>query len=1057
MLNSEFDIVSDKFRREIDNHYRSDETHCVEELLLAATIEPAMMASIQEQATVLVKNVRERRLKQSGLDAFMFQYDLSSEEGIALMCLAESLLRIPDKETVDKLIRDKLVGGDWQSHLGKSQSLFVNAATMALMLTGKIIQSPTYALREQQENTLTRTLKRLASKGGEPIVRQAISHAMKILGRQFVMGRTIGGALKRAKRKEEKGYRYSYDMLGEAAYTATDAKKYLAAYQKAIKAVGLANNGRGPISGPGISVKLSALHPRFVMAKRERLHEELLPILNDLVIQAKDANVGITIDAEEAHTLMINLEMIEAVITSGILGKWQGFGLAVQAYQKRAPYVLDWLIHLAREHEQPLMIRLVKGAYWDTEIKLSQVQGLSGYPVFTRKVTTDVNYIVCAKKLLDAADVIYPQFATHNALTLATIMALAKDKSVTNYEFQCLHGMGDSLYDQILENPNNNNIPCRIYAPVGTHEELLAYLVRRLLENGANTSFVNRIVDEKLPLEEMVVSPIDKINELAEKPHSKIPLPQDLFAPNRANSQGLDLSHPPEFLPVLQEVLKWSLVENTAIPTGYEYQSSSTVQERFSPIARSLRLGTVTLASKEMTITALERAYKAQALWREWTADERANALIKMGQLLQEHRAPLLSLLIFEGGKTIDDAVSELREAIDFCHYYACEAKNHFQHPQILKGPTGEDNRLSLHGRGIIACISPWNFPLAIFLGQVTASLASGNCVIAKPASQTVLIAAKAIALLHEAGIPRDVVQLLPGSGAIVGNLLVSDPRIKGVLFTGSTETARGINQKLAAREGAIVPFIAETGGQNAMIVDSSALPEQVTQDVITSAFRSAGQRCSALRVLFLQEDIADKIISMIIGAMAELKIGHPAALSTDIGPVIDFDAKSQLYAHAVKMKEKATLLYELPLTPECDNGSYFGPRIFEIPTLDILTEEVFGPILHVVRYKGSRLDDVLAQINRTGYGLTLGIHSRIDETIQYIISRLHVGNIYVNRNMIGAVVGVQPFGGEGLSGTGPKAGGPHFLPRLATERTISVNTTASGGNASLMSLTETE
>lgn len=1054
MLNSEFEQLSDVSREEIDKHYRADETLCVQNILQQVQIPQPLLDSIQSKATSLVKKVRERRLSQSGLDAFMFQYDLSSDEGIALMCLAESLLRIPDKETIDKLIRDKLVGGDWSSHLGKSQSFFVNAATWALMLTGKVISASPKNSREHHGATLTSVLKRLASKGGEPIVRRAVKQAMKILGRQFVMGRTIASALKRAVDKEKMGYRYSYDMLGEAAYTARDAKKYLESYQKAIAAVGEASAGRGPIEGPGISVKLSALHPRFVMAKRERLFNELLPVLKELILQAKEANIGLTIDAEEAHTLSLNLDLIENIISSGILGNWKGFGLAVQAYQKRAPYVLDWLIKIARQYHQPIMVRLVKGAYWDTEIKLAQVQGLSGYPVFTRKTATDVNYIVCAQKLLSASDIIYPQFATHNALTLATIMTLAKEQHVAHYEFQCLHGMGDALYDQILSD-ETEKMPCRVYAPVGGHEELLAYLVRRLLENGANTSFVNRIIDEKLPIEEMVSDPVQKLASLEQKPHPKIPLPHDLFAPKRANSMGLDLSDPNAFLPVLQEVVKFASIEYKATPTAQTLKNGLEVIERFSPIHRQHLLGTITLATKEVAENTLRNADKAFSSWRFVAASMRATMLEKMANLLQEHRSEFLSLLIHEGGKTIDDAVSEVREAIDFCHYYAEQAIKKFDSAKVLMGPTGEDNRLSLHGRGVMACISPWNFPLAIFLGQVTACLAAGNCVIAKPASQTVLIASKAVSLLHEAGFPRDVVQLLPGSGAIVGNTLVSDLRIKGVLFTGSTETARGINQKLAARHGPIIPFIAETGGQNAMIVDSSALPEQVTQDVITSAFRSAGQRCSALRVLFLQEDIADKVLNMLQGAMAELKIGHPGEMSTDIGPVIDEDAKAQLYAHALKMKEKAHLIYEVSLTPTCANGSFFGPRLFEIPSLDMLTEEVFGPILHVVRFKNDELHEVIAQINRTGYGLTLGIHSRIDETISDIISNVSVGNIYVNRNMIGAVVGVQPFGGEGLSGTGPKAGGPHYLPRLATERTVSINTTASGGNASLMSLQE--
>lgn len=1038
----------------IDNRYRMDETACVQELLKEAALPPDLFGAVQEKARILVSKVREKRLSQSGIDAFMFQYDLSSEEGIALMCLAEALLRIPDKETVDSLIRDKLAQGNWQAHAGKSHSLFVNAATWALMLTGKIIDIPPKHQREAQENTLTMALKRLANFGGEPIVRQAVNQAMKILGRQFVMGRTINGALKRARKKEDKGYRYSFDMLGEAAFTQADAQKYFTAYQKAIAAVGEASQGRGPIKGPGISVKLSALHPRYSIAKRERLHQELLPKLILLVEQAKAVNIGLTIDAEEAHTLMISLELIEAVMDSGVIGDWQGFGLAVQAYQKRAPSVLDWLISKARKTQQRLMIRLVKGAYWDTEIKLAQVQGLEGYPVFTRKITTDVNYILCAKRMLLASDAIYPQFATHNALSLAIVYELAKEHGVSEYEFQCLHGMGDALYDEIVMDAMDPK-PCRVYAPVGTHEELLAYLVRRLLENGANSSFVNRIIDEKLPIEEMIANPIEKLAALTVKPHPGIPLPIDLFQPLRANSKGLDLSRESTFEPVLAQIAQHKNTLYNGAPTTMALGIARTITERFSPIDRQHRLGKVTQAHPEDVQETLKLATKAFPSWQATKAAKRAHYLENMAALLEKHAVEFYSLLMFEGGKTLDDAVGEVREAIDFCYYYALQAKLHFQEPQTLTGPTGELNQISLHGRGVIACISPWNFPLAIFLGQVTASLAAGNCVVAKPASQTALIGAKAIELLHEAGFPKEVVQFLPGSGQVVGNALVNDPRIAGVVFTGSTDTARDINQKLAARQGPIVPFIAETGGQNAMIVDSSALCEQVTVDVITSAFRSAGQRCSALRVLFIQEEIADKTLTMIQGAMAELTVGNPQFIATDVGPVIDEAAQKQLLAHALKMKDKAKLLMEVPLSQGCDKGSFLAPRMFEIPSLDMLTEEVFGPILHVVRYQRNQLDDMIAQINRTGFGLTMGIHSRINENIEYIRERVRVGNLYVNRNMIGAVVGVQPFGGEGLSGTGPKAGGPHYLPRLATERTVSINTTASGGNASLMSLIE--
>lgn len=1048
MLNQEYSQSTDPLWKKMEDYYRIDETTCVNDILDKAAYPEGILSTIQAQATRLVRKVREKRLSQSGLDAFMFQYDLSSEEGIALMCLAEALLRIPDKETVDKLIRDKLSEGNWRSHLGRSHSFFVNAATWALMLTGKVVGAGQN--RDDQDQTLTSALKRLASKGGEPIVRQAIGSAMKILGRQFVMGRTIKGALKRSKSKEDRGYRFSYDMLGEAAYTAADAEKYFAAYQHAIKAVAEASAGRGPIDGPGVSVKLSALHPRFVMAKRARLKQELYPKLEALVLQAKEANIGLTVDAEEAHTLTITLELIEAIIQSGKLGDWKGFGLAVQAYQKRAPYVLAWLIAILRKHHAHMMLRLVKGAYWDTEIKLAQVQGLSGYPVFTRKVATDVNYIVCAKMMLGSTDVIYPQFATHNAMTLATISALAKHNHVKAYEFQCLHGMGDPLYDEIV-GTGEDKYPCRVYAPVGTHEELLAYLVRRLLENGANTSFVNRIANETHPIEDMVVDPIQMLSRMEPKPHPGIPLPVDLFSPTRENSQGLDFSDPYVFLPVFHKMDNISKI----IRHVHSLHDEGSIVERCSPLDHEHHLGTVRESSLKEVEEIFSKSAKAYTDWEKVSAQERATKLEKMAELLQSNRAELLSLLVYEAGKTTDDAISEIREAIDFCRYYAEQARLHFSMPRELPGPTGEQNQLTLHSMGTIVCISPWNFPLAIFLGQVTASLAAGNCVIAKPASQTVFVASKAVELLHEAGFPRSVVQLFVGKGSVVGDLIIKDSRIHGIVFTGSTETARHINQLLAARKGPIVRFIAETGGQNAMIVDSSALPEQVTQDVITSAFRSAGQRCSALRVLFLQEDCADKILSMIQGAMAELSIGNPAELATDMGPVIDENAKKTLNLHVEKMKRVANHLYEVPLSSACHKGSYVSAHLIEIPSLEMLTEEVFGPILHVVRFANHALDNVIEQINNTGYGLTLGIHSRINETIEKIIQNVKVGNIYVNRNMIGAVVGVQPFGGEGLSGTGPKAGGPYYLPRLAVERVVSVNTTASGGNATLMSLSE--
>lgn len=1037
-------------KKSMENHwqaieaaYRQDETECVQALLATSLYTSEQRERIQAFAKQLIEIVRQKRLSQGGLDAFLSQYDLSSEEGIALMCLAEALLRIPDPDTIDQLIRDKLSKGNWELHLGKSHSLFVNAATWGLMLTGKLLDSDNtrHAISAQW---LTQGLRRLASKGGEPIVRQAVGSAMKILGRQFVMGRTITSALKRARKKRAMGYRFSFDMLGEAAYTAQDAEKYFDAYQRAIEAIAHDNQGEGPIVGSGVSVKLSALHPRFTFTQWERLESELYPRLCVLVEQAKAANINLTIDAEEAHMLTTTLRLLEKIIQSGMLDNWHGMGLAVQAYQKRAPYVIEWLIDRLRMHRIRMMVRLVKGAYWDTEIKLAQVQGLAGYPVYTRKVTTDVNYIVCAKQMLQASDVLYSQFATHNAMTLATVNELAKTYQVSDYEFQCLHGMGAPLYDEVIATH-----PCRIYAPVGTHEELLAYLVRRLLENGANTSFVNRIINEKWSIADLVVDPVQRLCDLSQKPHPHIPLPRDLFLPTRMNSCGVDFSDPTQWEFIVQGMERyltwgreWRALENTGIE-----------REQRSPIDPNIALGTIVEANEKEGEWMLRRAHEAFVAWEATPVEARAAMLEALANCLEQHQDELMALLVYEAGKTVDDAVAEIREAVDFCRYYAVEARRLFAQPTILPGPTGERNEMMLRGMGVVLCISPWNFPLAIFLGQVAASIVAGNTVIAKPASQTVFISARVIAWLHEVGVPPGVVQLLVGKGSVVMDPLVRDPRVMGVVFTGSTETAQHIQQQLATRKGAIARLIAETGGQNAMIVDSSALPEQVTSDVMTSAFRSAGQRCSALRVLFLPEVTADKIIAMIKGAMAEWHIGDPSQLSTDMGPVIDEAAKAQLNHHVDKMKRTAKWICAAPLV--CERGSYVSAHLIEIASLACLEREVFGPILHVIRYKSDALDDVIRQINETGYGLTLGVHSRITETVEKIKACVRVGNIYVNRNMIGAVVGVQPFGGEGLSGTGPKAGGSHYLPRLAVERVCSVNTTASGGNASLMSLQE--
>lgn len=1030
--------------------YRTDETAHVNELVKQATLSANALQRIDETAKKLITETRERRKKQSSIDAFLNQYDLSSEEGIALMCLAEALLRIPDTETIDRIISDKLSNADWLQHISKDHSLFINAATWSLMLTGKV-----YAPTLSKEQSLGATLKRLLSQAGGTIIRPIILQGMKIIGKQFVMGRTIEEALARAKKLENKGYRYSYDMLGEAARTAEDADKYYHSYQDAILAIGKASQQLDPITGPGISVKLSALHPRYEVAKRERIMNELAPRLLSLAKLAKEQNIGFTVDAEEADRLELSLDIIEKVFSDPALFGWEGFGLAVQSYQKRAPFVIDWLADLSKRHQRRLMVRLIKGAYWDTEIKLSQLLGLEGYPVFTRKNSTDVSFIACAKKLLSHPDCFYPQFGTHNAYSVAVILELLGTRK--NFEFQCLHGMGEPLYDQIV----NENVPCRIYAPVGTHKDLLGYLVRRLLENGANTNFINRIADENTSVAALVADPVARIAALAQKPHPHISLPANIYqnvseSPNvpRLNSTGLDLSNV-QTLNELKHMVeqadkrKW---QSGPIING-ALLSQGTPQPLFSPTNVNHIVGHVYTTEAKAVDLALSKAYDARMNWANTPIEERAACLERAALLFEKNMPTLILLLNKEGGKQIVDCVSEIRETVDYCRYYAARARHDFT-PHELSGPTGEFNQLTLHPRGVITCISPWNFPLAIFAGQVLAALVTGNTVIAKPAEQTPLIAAEAVRILHTAGIPSDALHLLPGKGSVIGAKITADTRIAGIMFTGSTETAKIIQKTLAEQTGPIIPFIAETGGQNVMIVDSSALPEQVIQDVITSAFDSAGQRCSALRVLYVQEDIAPQIIHMLKGAMAELAIGDPGFIATDIGPVIDEDALTILQNHFNNLQKDGELIYQVP-TRDLPPGHFFAPCAFEIKNIKLLKREVFGPILHVIRYNAKDLDSVLDDIISTGYGLTMGIHSRIDATVQAIQGRMPVGNTYVNRNMIGAVVGVQPFGGEGLSGTGPKAGGPHYLPHLCVERAISINTTAAGGNTTLVSLSE--
>lgn len=1012
--------VSEKpsdLRLAITEAYRRDESGSVNYLL--SELKPFDHTPIQELAKNLVKKVREQRTRASGVDALMHEFSLSSEEGVALMCLAEALLRIPDHQTVDRLIADKISKGDWRKHLGESPSLFVNAATWGLLVTGKLVST-------SSERGLTSALTRLISKGGEPLIRKGVDLAMRMLGNQFVTGQTIGEALKNSQENERRGYRYSYDMLGEAALTAADASFYYAAYEAAIHAIGKASCGRGIKNGPGISVKLSALHPRYNRSQRARVMTELLPRLKNLLLLAKRYQIGLNIDAEEADRLELSLDLIEVLAFDPELAGFEGLGIVIQAYQKRCPYVLDYLVDLARRSKQKFMIRLVKGAYWDSEIKRAQVDGLAGYPVYTRKVYTDLSYLVCAQKLLDATDVIYPQFATHNALTLATIYTWAKQKNITNYEFQCLHGMGETLYNQVVGTEHLDQ-PCRIYAPVGSHKTLLAYLVRRLLENGANSSFVNQIVDESISLDSLVVNPVTIAKNLACLPHFGIRLPINLFGQERINSSGLDFSNEQSLRALSEEIAPFSTHEWHAKPLLHGVAHAIQSHKIINPASFGDGVGHVIEANDHDVELALQAAARHKNEWESTPVTDRAACLNKAADLLELHRVEFIALAIREAGKSFPNAVAEVREAVDFLRYYAAQV--------LLNKETKP--------LGPVVCISPWNFPLAIFLGEVSAALAVGNVVLAKPAEQTPLIAFRAIQLLHEAGVPTAALQFLPGKGEAVGARLVADSRVKGVIFTGSTEVAQIINQTLARRsvtEEIDLPLIAETGGQNALIVDSSALPEQVVQDVLISAFDSAGQRCSALRLLCLQDDIYDKTMQMLHGAMNELRVGYPDRLETDIGPVIDLEAKNKLLAHIDQFRLQANSIFQIPLTDNTRDGYFVAPTVIEIADISVLKQEVFGPVLHVIRYQRDDLPKLIDQINQTGYGLTLGVHSRIDETIQYVIDHAHVGNIYINRNIVGAVVGVQPFGGEGKSGTGPKAGGPFYLKRLQSTCDTPIN-----------------
>jgi len=1057
ILSPELAPAPDAARARLTAAYCRDETEAMNELLAQAALPPAERDLVLARATELVARVRAKKHEQSAVESFMREYDLSSEEGVLLMCVAEALLRIPDKDTADKLISDKLGEANWEKHLGKSDSVLVNAGTWGLMLTGKLV-----TLADETQRNFTGTLKRLIGRAGEPVIRLAVRQAMRIMGHQFVMGRTIKEALDRANEKDNRAYRYSYDMLGEAALTQPDAERYHKAYKDAIGALGK----RGPFSdvldAPSISIKLSALHPRYEVAKRARVHAELTPKLLELAQLAKQNGIGLTVDAEEADRLELSLEIIAAVHADASLAGWQGYGLAVQAYQKRAPFVIDWLAERAKRAGRRFCVRLVKGAYWDSEVKRAQEGGHAGYPVYTRKPNTDVSYLACARRLFEHGEAFYPAFATHNAHTIAAIQHMANGRP---FEFQRLHGMGTDLYAEVI-GPKNMNAPCRVYAPVGSHEDLLPYLVRRLLENGANTSFVNRIVDETLPIKDLVADPVEVVRGFASKPHPRIPQPVTMYlteipeqspmssSPQRKNSMGVNFGNDNE-LQALADAVAKAPTSWTATPLVPGAKSGEALQDVTNPADRRIKIGTKQNADAATVERALANGHAAQPDWDRLPVASRAKILEYAADLLEQRRAEFVALLVREAGKTLPAAISEVREAADMCRYYAAMARKLMGHPETLLGPTGESNQLSLHGRGVFVCISPWNFPLAIFTGQVVAGLAAGNSVIAKPADQTVLIGHAAVKLLHEAGVPEAVLQFVPGKGSMIGNTLLTKPEVAGVCMTGSTETAWTINRTLAARNAQIAALIAETGGQNALIADSSALPEQLVKDAVASAFDSAGQRCSAARVLFVQDDIADKVIAMLSGAMDELKMGDPGLLSTDVGPVIDEPSRKGLAEHAARMDSEAKLIKQVKAGAETENGTFFAPRAYELKSLSQLTHEVFGPVLHVLRWKANELDQVIDAINATGFGLTLGIHSRIDSTIAHISQRAKVGNCYVNRNQIGAVVGVQPFGGENLSGTGPKAGGPHYLLRFVTERTLTVNTTAAGGNASLLTLGE--
>ncbi|MBE0507858.1 MAG: bifunctional proline dehydrogenase/L-glutamate gamma-semialdehyde dehydrogenase PutA [Marinospirillum sp.] len=1042
------DTDLNQLMRQISQHYLADENSFMVELVKIVNHQPRDIEHLAKQTADLVRDVRRQDDAIDSIDKLLQQYSLDTQEGVLLMCLAEALLRIPDATTADALIRDKLSVADWQRHLGQSDSLLVNASTLGLLVTGKVISM------DPRNSQPVPVLNKLVNRLGEPMIRKAMAQAMKIMGHQFVLGRTLDEALKNGKPLFKKGYTYSFDMLGEAARTAEDAQRYFNDYLQAIETVG--KKGKqlaGDAPAPSVSIKLSALHPRYERGKRDRVLKELVASLGQLTQRARELDVALTLDAEEADRLELSLEVFAAVYRSDAAKGWGQLGLVVQAYTKRALPVLHWLTRLSSEQGDEIPVRLVKGAYWDTEIKHAQILGLDGYPVYTRKANTDLAYLACARFLLSDATKgrIFPQFATHNAHTLSCLLDMAGERPV---EFQRLHGMGEALYDQALNRAAKGTY-CRIYAPVGAHKDLLPYLVRRLLENGANSSFVHQLVDERVPVEHLCTHPLEQLQNKKTYANPNIPLPLDIYGKDRINSRGANMNINAQLAPLLKQIHTFDTTQWQGAPMLAEGISATAgaTQTVLSPFDRNQSVGQIQWTSAAQVQAALDAAELAFPRWNAVPVQERAACLRKAGDLLEAHMPELMALCAREAGKQLVDGVAEIREAVDFCRYYALQAEKHFGEATLLPGPTGESNELYLTGRGIFVAISPWNFPVAIFLGQVLAAAVSGNAVLAKPAEQTSLVACRCMELIYQAGIPRDVIQLLPGIGAEIGPLLTADPRVTGVAFTGSTQTAQRINRALAARDNApLAALVAETGGQNAMLVDSTALPEQVVADIVESSFTSAGQRCSALRVLFLQDEIADRVIEVLTGAMAELQLGDPRDPATDVGPVIDEPARSKLNAHIEHYRQQGRILAETAVPTElADKGYFVAPTAIKIEQLSELKEEQFGPILHILRYKASEIDAVINSINRTGFGLTFGIQSRNEQFAAYIDSKMRVGNVYINRNMIGAVVGVQPFGGMGLSGTGPKAGGPHYLLRFSTERTRTINTAAIGGNASLL------